>query len=113
MTRLVTRRTVLRRFGLSGQVLDRLEELELLVPVRRPGRPKAYHPEDLDQVRVWCLLVEELEVNPAGAEIILQLRSRVMSLHRVLRRLLESIRDEQASAQIRRLLDDLLDDSWD
>lgn len=110
MTDLITRRMVLRRFGVSGQVLDRLEELELLLPVRRPGRGKAYREEDLEHLRVWCLLVEELDVNPAGAEIVLQLRNRVLTLHRALWHLVEGLRDERVGREIRHLLESLLDD---
>ena len=100
--RLIARRTVCRRLDLDGAVLDRLEELQLVIPVRRPGRERAYAPEDIEQLRVYAVLVRELEVNPPGAEIILRMRHRLLTARQRLAQLLI-----QASQQ--GMLDELKD----
>jgi DNA-binding transcriptional MerR regulator len=106
----ITRRSLLRRFGVEPEVVDRLEQLHLLAPIRRPGRERIYDLEGLEQVRVWRLLVTELGVNAAGAEIILQLRSRLLGAQRRLRSFLDQARAEGLLEEILPLLENLLDD---
>jgi len=106
----ITRRSLIRRFGVTPAVVDRLEQLRLLEPIRRPGRERVYDLEGLEQVRVWRLLVTELEVNPAGAEIILRLRSRLVAAQRRLRRFLDLARSEGLLEEILPILEGLDDD---
>ncbi len=96
----MTRRMVCRQLALDGSVLDRLEELELIVPIRRPGRQRVYAHDDYERLRVYSVLVNELEVNGAGAEIILQMRARLMDAQQRMSRLLRH-------AHSRGLLDNL------
>ena len=72
-TSVITRRTVLKKLCLDGEVLDRLEELQLVVPIIRPGKERAYRIDDVDRLRVYQVLINDLGVNPAGAEIILRM----------------------------------------
>jgi MerR family transcriptional regulator/heat shock protein HspR len=78
----LTRRRVIKLLELDGDILDRLEELEVVVPQRRPGRERCYGPEDLDCIRVYKILLEDLGVNQAGAEIILRMRGQILQMHR-------------------------------
>jgi DNA-binding transcriptional MerR regulator len=110
---MVARRTVMRQLRLPAELLDRLEELQVLVPVRRKGGERAYPIEDLEHLRVYRLLVEELGVNPAGAEIILRLRSQMLGAQRRLVTLLGRMRSEGLLDDLRELLssfDDRLGD---
>ncbi len=111
-SRIVTRRTVIRRFSLAGEILDRLEELELVVPVHRPGKERVYRLEDMDRLRVYQLLTQELGVNPPGAEIILRLRGRLMNLQHVLYRLLTGIRDQGLLDKLHEVLSSLDEEPW-
>ena len=91
---IITRRSIIRRLGLDGEVLDRLEELQLVIPVRRQGRERAYIPEDVDRLRVYCLLVSELDVNPAGAEVVLRMRNQLIGLRQRLALFLDQARQQ-------------------
>ncbi len=108
--KLITRRTVCRRLDLDGTVLDRLEELQLVIPIRRPGRERAYAPEDIDRLRVYAVLIKELDVNPPGAEIILRLRTRLLTARRRLARLLIQASEHGMLDELKDLLDSLDDD---
>jgi len=110
--RIVARRTVIRRLSLDGEVLDRLEELELVVPVRRPGKERAYRLDDIDRLRVYLLLTQELGVNPPGAEIILRLRGRLMDLQQILYRMLTGIRNQGLLDKVREVLSSLDQEPW-
>jgi len=110
--RIVARRTVIRRLSLDGEVLDRLEELELVVPVRRPGKETAYRLDDIDRLRVYLLLTQELGVNPPGAEIILRLRGRLMDLQQILYRMLTGIRNQGLLDKVREVLSSLDQEPW-
>lgn len=108
--KLITRRMVCRRLDLDIAVLDRLEELQLVIPIRRPGRERAYAPEDIDRLRVYAVLVRELDVNPPGAEIILRLRTRLLTAHQRLARLLIQASQQGMLDELKDLLDSLDDD---
>ena len=107
---IIARRTVIRTTGIDGEILDRLEELQIIVPVRRPGKERAYGPRDLDRLRVYGLLIQELGVNPAGAEIIFRLRDQLLDLRLRLSAFLEQARQEGLLEELQRILDDLDDD---
>lgn len=111
-TGLITRRTVCRRLDLDGRLLDRLEELEIVFPVRRPGKERAYAPDDIDRLRVYTILVRELDVNPAGAEIILRLRGRLLGVRSRLSRLLQQAHQQGLLDELRGLLDSIEDDPF-
>jgi len=111
-TELITKRTICRRLDLDGRVLDRLEELEIVFPVRRPGRERAYAPDDVDRLRVYTILVRELDVNPAGAEIILRLRGRLIGVRSRLARLLHQAHQQGLLDELRGLLDSIEEDSF-
>lgn len=98
--------------SLDGEVLDRLEELELVVPVQRPGKERAYQLDDVDRLRVYCLLTQELGVNPQGAEIILRLRGRLMDLQQLLYHMLTEIKNQGLLDNIRDVISSLNEDPW-
>jgi DNA-binding transcriptional MerR regulator len=103
----ITRRTLVRRLGVDRATLDRLESLQLLVPVRRPGREPAYDLGELDHLRVWLVLVRELEVNPPGAEIILRLRQQLLETRRRLTLFFEEARAAGLLEELRGILEGL------
>ncbi len=105
----VTRRWVCRQLALDGSVLDRLEELDLVLPVRRPGRERVYAYEDYDRLRVYSVLVNELEVNGAGAEIILQMRTRLLDARQRISRLLHHARSQGILDDLKKILESLDD----
>ncbi|MBN2498685.1 MAG: hypothetical protein JXR96_29105 [Deltaproteobacteria bacterium] len=109
---IIARRSVIRRLGLSREALDRLEDLQIVVPVRRPGRERAYCRADYEQLRVYRLLLEELDVNSAGAEIILRMRNRLIAVQRRLAQFLSVASEQGLLDELNELLRSLEDDVW-
>ncbi len=104
---MLTRRSVLKLLDIDGKAVDRLEQLEIIIPIRRPNRQRAYHPKDVDRLRVYQLLVNELEVNPNGAEIILRLRNRIMELEHGMGLLLDEMKSQGLLEDIKKILDSI------
>jgi MerR family transcriptional regulator/heat shock protein HspR len=109
---IITRRTVIKQLNLDGEVLDRLEELEIVVPIHRPGRERGYGAEDVDNLRVYQVLVHELGVNPAGAEIILRMRNQLLGIRQRMGLLLTEMKAQGMLDEFRELLESLERDVW-
>jgi MerR family transcriptional regulator, heat shock protein HspR len=107
-----TRRTVIRKLKLDGQVLDRLEELQIVVAVRRKGKERAYRSVDVDRLRVYQVLVQELGVNPAGAEIILRMRDQLLLFRKRMGQVLSQIKAEGMLDDFSEILSSLDKEPW-
>ena len=110
--RIIARRSVLKQLDMDGQVLDHLEELQIIIPVRRPGRERAYHVGDVDRLRVYQVLVRELGVNPAGAEIILRMRNQLLHIRGRMSRLVNEMQAQGMLDEFQKILATLEDDFW-
>ena len=89
--------------GVHPQTL-RLDEREGLVEPRRSGgKIRLYSERDIDRVRCIMRLTNELGVNLAGAETILNMRERMMQLREEMEMLRRSMEAELAA--LRRELD--------
>ncbi|MDX1520946.1 MAG: helix-turn-helix transcriptional regulator [Anaerolineae bacterium] len=66
--------------GLHPQTLRHYEELGLVVPQRTEGNFRMYAPTDIDRLRQIVRLTDELGVNLAGVQIILDMRERLKRL---------------------------------
>ena len=52
-------------------------------------------PHEADELRVAAQLMRDLEVNPAGVEVILRMRRRLLALQHEMERLLQNLVDER------------------
>ena len=111
-TKIIARRTVIQQLNLEGQVLDHLEELEIVVPIQRPDQERAYSIEDADNLRVYQVLVHELGVNPAGAEIILRRRNQLLGIRQRMGLLLTEMKAQGMLEEVREILESLKKDVW-
>ena len=66
--------------GLHPQTLRHYESLELVVPKRSPGNIRLYSPADVDRLRQIYRLTNQLGVNLAGVQVLLDLRDRLERL---------------------------------
>lgn len=66
--------------GLHPQTLRHYESLGLVIPERSQGNIRLYSPADIDRLRQINRLTDELGVNLAGVQIILDLRERLEQL---------------------------------
>jgi hypothetical protein len=111
-TKIVTRRTVIRQLDLDGEILDHLEEMEIIVPIHRPDQESAYSLEDVDNLRVYQVLVHDLGVNPPGAEIILRMRNQLLGIRQRMGLLLSEMKAQGMLDEVRGILESLEKDVW-
>ncbi len=76
-----------------------VDDTELLRELRREGLFEAEElsPEEAEELRMAATLIRELGVNPAGVDVILHMRRRLLFL------------EERMRETLRRLLDDVED----
>jgi MerR family transcriptional regulator/heat shock protein HspR len=90
-----------RMLGLHAQTLRYYERVGIIVPSRSRGRIRLYSRADLERVRQVQRLIDELGVNLAGAEVIIDMSNRLKALEEendALRRELQRIRDTRLPA---------------
>ncbi len=66
-----------RLAGLHPQTLRMYERLGLIKPARTAGGLRLYSPHDIERLRQITRLTDELGVNLAGVEVILNMRERL------------------------------------
>ncbi|MBN1991966.1 MAG: helix-turn-helix transcriptional regulator [Anaerolineae bacterium] len=66
--------------GLHPQTLRHYESQGLVIPRRSNGNVRLYSPADIDRLRQIIRLTDELGVNLAGVQIILDMRERLERL---------------------------------
>lgn len=86
------------------QTLRHYERLGLVEPARGKGEIRYYSPEDIERVQQIRRLVEELGVNLAGVEVILNMREQMEALQQDMERTLARMRANH-DAEVRRLKD--------
>lgn len=79
--------------GVDEEFVLRLEQESLIRPVVRQKR-KLYSLDQVDRVRVAHLLIEEMGVNMAGAEVALHMREQMIAMQRQFNQLLHLIGKE-------------------
>jgi MerR family transcriptional regulator/heat shock protein HspR len=90
-----------RMLGLHAQTLRYYERVGLIVPSRSRGRIRLYSRADLERIRQVQRLIDELGVNLAGAEVIIDMGARIRALeeeNEALRRELQKYRDARLPA---------------
>lgn len=84
------------------QTLRHYERIGLVTPGRSRGNVRLYSQEDIERVRLIQRLTNELGVNLAGVEVILNMRDRHERLRREYERREQRLR-ERFTAEIERL----------
>lgn len=69
-----------KMIGVHPQTLRHYEDVGLVTPERSEGNIRLYSPADIDRLRQIIRLTDELGVNLAGAQIILDMRERLEGL---------------------------------
>lgn len=89
---------VARLTNLHPQTLRHYERLGLIKPARSPGNRRLYSPADVERLRQIVRLTEELGVNLAGVELILQMREEMRRMEQEMDRM-----QAELEAEIQRL----------
>jgi MerR family transcriptional regulator/heat shock protein HspR len=85
-----------RMLGVHAQTLRYYERVGLLTPSRSRGRIRLYSRADLERIRQVQGLIDNLGVNLAGAEVIIDMSARLRALeeeNELLRREVQRYRD--------------------
>lgn len=77
--------------AVDAAFLDALEAEDLIHIERTPEGEGILSPEDAERVRVACTLVRELDVNLAGAEVILHMRETIRAMQRQFEEVLDAL----------------------
>jgi hypothetical protein len=74
-----------------------VDDAELLPELRREGLFEAEElsPEEAEELRMAATLIRELGVNPAGVEVILHMRRRLLFLEERMRETLRRLLEER------------------
>ena len=86
------------------QTLRHYERLGLVEPERGKGEIRYYSPQDIERVQQIRRLIDELGVNLAGVEVILNMRDQMERVRRDAELRIHELR-EQHEQEIRRLKD--------
>jgi MerR family transcriptional regulator/heat shock protein HspR len=90
-----------RMLGVHAQTLRYYERAGLIAPSRSRGRIRLYSRADLERIRQVQRLIEELGVNLAGAEVIIDMSARLRAMeeeNQSLRQALQRQRDRRLPA---------------
>ena len=90
---------VARMMSVHPQTLRAYEREGLIAPARSPGGVRMFSDEDVERLRLIRRLVEELRVNLAGVDVILNLTERIEGLQADV----ESLREELQRQRDRQL----------
>jgi len=90
-----------RMLGVHAQTLRYYERVGLIIPSRSRGRIRLYSQADINRIRQVQRLIDDLGVNLAGAEVIIDMSARLRALEEendALRRELQRHRDRRLPA---------------
>jgi MerR family transcriptional regulator/heat shock protein HspR len=86
------RRQIVEIFEVEESFLDILEEEELVCPVQEEStQEKVFPPDQVERIRIINNLVNDLEVNLAGVEVIMEMRENLIRMQRQFDQILETL----------------------
>lgn len=79
-------------FGLDESFLDRLEAEDLVRSSELEARiERVFYVDQVERIRIICNLMNDLEVNLAGVEVILEMRENMIRMHRQFDAILDAL----------------------
>src|SRR6185436_9851169 len=85
---------VAENYDIHPQTLRLYEREGLLKPSRSEGNTRLYTQEDLERLELILNLTRDLGVNPAGVEVILNMRGRLEEMQREMQEFAEYVERE-------------------
>jgi len=86
------RKQVIEIFEVDESFLDTLEAEDLVHSVQEEStREKVFPPDQVERIRIINNLVNDLEVNLAGVEVILEMRENLIRMQRQFDQILETL----------------------
>jgi len=89
------RKQIVEIFEFDEDFLEQLEAEDLVHPVEMvPGREPVFPVEEVERIRIISNLINDLEVNLAGVEVIMGMRENMILMQRQFDRILEILVEE-------------------
>ena len=85
---------IAQHYGIGSSDLEVLAREELIVIKRTLDEEPVVSHEDVDKARLALLLMRELDVNLAGAEVIVHMRAEMVAMQRQFGKILETLIEE-------------------
>ncbi len=82
------------QYGIDRSALERLAREELIEIKYTLDEEPVVSGDDVDKARLAMLLMNELEVNLAGAEVIVHMREEMLAMQRQFGKILEALIEE-------------------
>jgi MerR family transcriptional regulator, heat shock protein HspR len=82
-----------RMVGMHAQSLRNYERMGLIQPGRSKGRVRLYSQADVEHLRNIQRLIQDLGVNLAGVEVIMNMRQRMQQMEQEMDRLREELQE--------------------
>ena len=82
-----------RMVGMHAQSLRNYERMGLIQPGRSQGRVRLYSQADIERLRNIQRMVQDLGVNLAGVEVIMNMRERMQRMENEMDRLREELQE--------------------
>lgn len=83
---------VIEIFQIDEGFLDELEEEEIICPICREDPPtKFFPPSEVEKLRLAKMLIEEMDVNLPGVDIILRMRQSMFEMRQQFDSILEDL----------------------
>ena len=92
---------VARMVGLHQQTIRSYERIGLLQPARSQGNTRLFSREDVERLQQVVRLVNDLGVNLAGVEVILQMRRQIEEMQRELAQVRAELEAARAALAVR------------
>jgi MerR family transcriptional regulator/heat shock protein HspR len=91
-----------RIVGIETHTLRYYERLGLVQPYRSGGNIRYYSESDIEQLRHIKMLMSDLGVNPAGAEVVIRMAQKITEMQQVINNLTSELEQVKESGQITR-----------
>ena len=83
---------VIEIFKVNASFISKLEDEDIICPTCQAGSPTPlFTAADLEKLRIAKLLMEEMDVNLPGVEVILQMRQNMIAMRRQFDDILEEM----------------------
>jgi len=76
------------------------ERLGLVQPYRSEGKIRYYSESDIEQLRHIKMLMSDLGLNPAGAEVAIRMAQKITEMQRIINELTEKLQQAKGTKQV-------------
>jgi MerR family transcriptional regulator/heat shock protein HspR len=91
-----------RIVGIETHTLRYYERLGLVQPYRSEGNIRYYSESDIEQLRHIKMLMSDLGINPAGAEVVIRMAQKITEMQQIINNLTSELQQVKETKQVTR-----------